>query len=157
MTSVIVAAGTASPGSAFNELNGPGGIFVDVNFDLYVADLGNHRVQLFQSGESNGITVAGSTSPNPTINLRYPTGIVLDAEKYLFIVDHLNHRIVGSGLNGFRCLVGCYGEGSQSNQLIWPISFSFDRSGNMFVADRDNHRIQKFEYLESCFGKLKKN
>jgi hypothetical protein len=157
MTSVIVAAGTGSRGSAFNELNRPWGIFVDVNSDLYVADFGNHRVQLFQSGELNGITVAGYGSPNPTINLRYPTGIVLDADKYLFIVDHLNHRIVGSGLNGFRCLVGCYGWGSQSNQLTWPLSFSFDRSGNMFVADRDNHRIQKFEYLESCFGKLKKN
>jgi sugar lactone lactonase YvrE len=157
MTSVIVAAGTGSLGSAYNELNRPWGIFVDVNSDLYVADFGNHRVQLFQSGELNGITVAGSTSPNPTINLKYPTGIVLDAEKYLFIVDHLNHRIVGSGLNGFRCLVGCYGYGSQSNQLQWPIIFSFDRSGNMFVADKDNYRIQKFEYLESCFGKLKKN
>jgi hypothetical protein len=122
-----------------------------------VADCVNHRVQLFQSGESNGIIVAGSTSPNPTINLNCPSGIVLDAEKYLFIVELLNGRIVGSSLNGFRCLVGCYGGGSQSNQLNRPVSFSFDRSGNMFVADRDNSRIQKFEYLESCFGKLKKN
>jgi hypothetical protein len=152
MTSVIVVAGTGSLGAAFNELNQPWGIFVDVNFDLYVADFGNHRVQLFQSGESNGITVAGSTSPNPTINLMYPTGIVLDAEKYLFILDHLNHRIVGSGLNGFRCLVGCYGKGSQSNRLNQPFSLSFDRSGNMFVADTFNNRIQKFEYLEKSCG-----
>jgi hypothetical protein len=157
MTSVIVAAGTGSQGPVFNELNSPRGIFVDVNFDLYVADCFNHRVQLFQSGESNGITVAGSTSPNPTINLNYPTGIVLDAEKYLFIVDSGNNRIVRSSLNGFRCLVGCYGQGSQSNRLNGPISLSFDRSGNMFVADQWNSRIQKFQYLESCFGKLKKN
>jgi hypothetical protein len=154
MTSVIVAAGTGFPGSAFNELNAPWGIFVDVNFDLYVADCRNNRVQLFQSGESNGITVAGSTSSNPTINLNCPTGIVLDAEKYLFIVDYANSRIVGSGLNGFRCLVGCYGQGSQSNRLNGPISFSFDRFGNMFVADTNNNRIQKFEYLEKSCGKL---
>ncbi len=157
MTSVIVAAGTGFEGSAFNELYHPRGIFVDVNFDLYVADGENDRIQLFQSGELNGTTVAGSTSPNPTINLLRPSGIVLDAEKYLFIVDRESHRIVGSSLNGFRCLVGCYGEGSQSSQLNSPFSFSFDRSGNMFVADRENNRIQKFEYLESCFGKLKKN
>ena len=158
MTSVIVAAGTGFRGTIFNELRYPRGIFVDVNLDLYVADCGNNRVQLFQSGESNGITVAGYGSPNPTINLNCPTGIVLDAEKNLFIVDHGNHRIVGSGLNGFRCLIGCYGgEGSQSNQLNSPTSFSFDRSGNMFVTDSQNHRIQKFMYSESCFGKLKKN
>jgi hypothetical protein len=122
-----------------------------------VADCRNNRVQLFQSGELNGITVAGYESPNPTINLDCPSGIVLDAEKYLFIVDFGNHRIVGSSLNGFRCLVGCYRSDSQSNRLNDPISFSFDRSGNMFVADQGNNRIQKFEYLESCFGKLKKN
>jgi hypothetical protein len=156
MTSVTVAAGTGSSGSAFYELNRPWGIFVDVNFDLYVADCGNDRVQLFQSGESSGLTIAGSASPNPTINLNCPSEIVLDAEKYLFIVDRGNNRIVGSGLNGFRCLVGCYGKGSQSNRLNFPISLSFDRSGNMFVVDQWNNRIQKFEYVESCFGKLKK-
>jgi sugar lactone lactonase YvrE len=156
MTSVIVAAGTGSKGSAFNKLNQPVGIFVDVNSDLYVADCENDRVQLFQSGESNGITVAGSTSPNPTINLDCPTGIVLDAEKYLFIVDSWNHRIVGSSLNGFRCVVGCLGSiGSTYNQLNGPFSLSFDRSGNMFVADTDNNQIQKFEYLEKSCGTSK--
>ncbi|CAF4050578.1 unnamed protein product, partial [Adineta steineri] len=142
-----VAAGTGIDGSASNQLDSPEGIFVDVNLDLYVADCGNHRVQLFQPGESNGTTVAGSTSLNPTITLECPSGIILDAEKYLFIVDHRNHRIVGSGLNGFRCLVGCYGKGSQSNQLNFPSGLSFDRSGNMFVADTSNRRIQKFKYL----------
>ncbi|CAF1451638.1 unnamed protein product, partial [Adineta steineri] len=81
-----------------------------------------------------------------------PTGIILDAEKYLFIVDNGNHRIVGSALNGFRCLVGCYGAGSQSNQLNYPFSFSFDSYGNMFVTHSLNHRIQKFQYLEESCG-----
>jgi hypothetical protein len=157
MTSIIVAAGTGSKGSAFNQLNEPVGIFVHVNFDLYVADCFNHRVQLFQSGELNGITVAGNGSPNPTINLNCPTEIVLDAQKNLLIVDQNNHRIVGSSLNGFRCLVGCSGLGSQSDKLTYPFSISFDRSGNMFVNDKGNSRIQKFEYLQSCSGKLKEN
>ncbi|CAF4225045.1 unnamed protein product, partial [Adineta steineri] len=74
----------------------------------------------------------------------------------LFIVDRRNHRIVGSGLNGFRCLVGCYGIGSQSNQLDNPFSFSFDHSGNMIVTDQENDRIQKFQYFEeSCVTQRK--
>jgi hypothetical protein len=154
MTSTL-AAGTGAQGSAPNELNHPAGIFIDVNLDLYVADCGNDRVQLFQSGQSNGIIVAGEKSQNPTISLQCPTGIVLDAQKYLIIVDNYNHRIVGSGPNGFRCLVGCYGEGPQSNQLSYPFTLSFDRSGNMLVTDQDNHRIQKFEYLENSSCKLK--
>ncbi|CAF4131525.1 unnamed protein product, partial [Adineta steineri] len=86
------------------------------------------------------------------ITLYCPTGIILDAEKYLFIVDNGNHRIVGSALNGFRCLVGCFGAGSQSNQLNYPFSFSFDSYGNMFVTHSLNHRIQKFQYLEESCG-----
>jgi len=157
MTLIIVAAGTDKPGSGANDLNSPRGIFVDVNFDLYVADCENNRIQLFQLGELNGITVAGSTSPNPTINLQCPSGIVVDVEKNLFIADNNNNRIVGSSVNGFRCLVGCFGGGLLSNQLYGPFSLSFDRSGNMFVADRKNNRIQKFQYSETCFGKLEKN
>ncbi|CAF0938982.1 unnamed protein product [Adineta steineri] len=157
MNSNHVAAGTGIEGTNSDQLQGPMGIFVDVNLDLYVADCQNNRVQLFRSEESNGITVVGSTSLNPTIKLDCPSGIILDAEKYLFIVERNNHRIVGSGLNGFRCLVGCYGEGSQSNQLYDPFSFSFDRSGNIFVTDQQNHRIQKFQYLkELCENKKQK-
>ncbi|CAF1280063.1 unnamed protein product [Adineta steineri] len=147
-----VAAGTGIQGSDPNQLNQLHGIFVDVNLDLYVADFANHRVQLFQSGKSNGITVAGRDPLNPTITLHYPSGIILDAMKYLFIVDQFNHRIVGSGLNGFRCLVGCYGVGSQSNQLNNPFSLSFDRSGNMFVTDQQNSRIQKFLLMKDSFA-----
>ena len=156
MRASIVAAGNGSQGSAFNELNRPRGIFVDVNFDLYVADHGNNRIQLFQSGESTGITVAGVGSANPTIHLIGPIAIILDAEKYLFILEEENHRIVGSSSNGFRCLIGCYGTGSKSNQLSMPRSFSFDRCGNIFVADWENRRIQKFEYFEKSCGMSKK-
>ncbi|CAF3946187.1 unnamed protein product [Adineta steineri] len=152
-----VAAGTGIRGSASNQLWRPKGIYVNVNLDLYVTDCWNDRVQLFHSGESNGITVAGYASLNPTITLRCPNGVILDAEKYLFIVDQDNSRIVGSGLNGFRCLVGCYGYGSQSNQLFLPYSFSFDRCGNMFVTDTLNHRIQKFLLMKDSFGKLNKS
>jgi hypothetical protein len=153
MTSVVVA-GTGIPGSASNELSDPIGIFVDVNFDLYVADCENDRIQLFQPEQSNGVTIAGRTSQNPTISLSCPSGIVLDAVKYLFIVDQGNHRIVGSGPNGFRCLVGCYGSGSASNQLSSPWSLSFDSYGNMFVIDTDNDRTQKYVLLEDFRGKL---
>ena len=145
---------TVVAGSVSNELNQPMGIYVDVNLDLYVADCGNNRIQLFQSGTLRGLTVAGNGSSNPTINLKCPSAIILHAEKYLFIVDSNGHRVVGSGLNGFRCLVGCDATGPPANRLRGPISFSFDRSGNMFVTDAGNSRIQKFTYLEKYCSKL---
>ena len=134
-------------------LHNPRGIFVDINFDLYVADCSNNRVQLFQLGQSNALTVAGSTAPG-TITLSCPIAIVLDADKYLFIVDAGYNRVVGSGPNGFRCVVGCSGGGAAANQLNNPWSLSFDSYGNLYVADQGNSRIQKFIVLNKTLGKF---
>lgn len=144
-TALTTVAGNGSAGSASNMLYNPNGIFVDINFDLYIADFANNRIQLFRYGEMNGITAAGSTTSRPTIALRTPTAVVLDADKYLFIVDRQNHRIVGQDSNGFRCLVGCSCQsGSSSNQLNYPQNLYFDSYGNMFVTDVYNNRVQKF-------------
>jgi hypothetical protein len=99
-TTLTVIAGTNASGSAPDMLNQPYGIFVDINFDLYVADYGNDRIQLFGLGQSYAITVAGNSLSSTTITLDGPTGIVLDGNNYLFIVDRGNSRIVGSGPYG---------------------------------------------------------
>ncbi len=158
MITSTIAAGSNSPGATPDKLNSPRGIFVSINFDLYVADCNNDRVQLFQLGQLNAITVAGN-QVSQTITLSCPTGVVLDADNYLFIVDSGNHRIIGSGPTGFRCLVGCFGSGSAPNQLYYPQSMAFDSYGNIFVTDRNNSRIQKFVVAtNSCseYGSTKK-
>ena len=137
-------AGTGCAGSAANTLKNPYGIFVDINFNLYVADYSNNRIQQFRTELSNAITLAGSTAPG-TITLYQPTGVFLDGNGYLFIVDCYNHRIIGSGPTGFRCIVGCLGTyGSASNQLHYPFTMGFDSYGNIFVSDTFNNRIQQF-------------
>jgi len=154
-TTTTIGAGVA--GNISTMLNTPVGIFVDINFDLYVADSDNNRIQRFGFGQLNGTTVAGDESLSITITLNSPSGIVLDADNYLFIVDRGNNRIVGSGPNGFRCLVGCSNLlGSSSNQLNSPRILSFDNYGNIFVTDVNNNRIQKFLLLTNSCGKYRK-
>ena len=116
---IITAAGTGTVGSTSDQLYSPHGIFVTINFDLYVADRDNHRIQLFRLNQLNAITVAGNGTSG-TITLNRPTGIVLDADDYLFITDSNNHRIVGSGPNGFRCLVGCSGSSGSTPLSVGP-------------------------------------
>jgi hypothetical protein len=124
-------------------LHSPYGIFVTITLDLYVADCTNDRAQLFLSGRMNATTVAVNGTSGAMV-LDCPTGIMLDANGYLFIIDHFRSRILGSGPSGFRCVAGCSGAGSGSQQLSNPMAMSFDREGNLFVTDRDNNRIQKF-------------
>jgi hypothetical protein len=151
--STTIIAGNGSSGSATNMLNNPRGIFIDIKFNLYVADCFNHRIQLFLSDQLNGTTIVGNAA-NGTITLNSPTGVVLDGNGYLFISDTNNNRIVGSFLNGFRCIVGCSTViGSASNQLYSPWSISFDSYGNLFVADSYNNRIQKFFLATNSSGK----
>ena len=151
---VKIVAGTGVSGSTSFMLNWPHGIFVDTNLDLYVADRSNHRIQLFPFGRSDAITIAGNGSSPSTIDLNNPTAVILDANKYVFIVDHWSHRIVGSGPNGFRCLVGCNGSGSTANQLYNPRGISFDTYGNIFVVDTGNNRIQKFALITNSCSKF---
>ena len=137
-------AGTGCSGPAPDMLNGPSGIFVDLSFSVFVADMYNHRIQRFSAGQSQGTTVAGN-GVSGTITLLYPKDVVLDGNGYVFIVDTDHHRIIGSGADGFRCVAGCInGSGSGSNQLMYPQSMAFDSYGNIWVADYNNARIQKF-------------
>jgi sugar lactone lactonase YvrE len=150
---VTVAAGNGTVGGGPYMLNEPNGIFVDDEFTLYVADCGNSRVQLFKPGVLSGSTVQVSGIYG-SLTLHCPTAVWLDGNGYLFIVDLDNIRILGSGPTGFRCLVGCSGtSGSASYQLNAPRSLAFDSYGNMFVADTNNGRIQKFFLATNSCGK----
>ncbi|CAF4156507.1 unnamed protein product, partial [Adineta steineri] len=139
-----VAAGTSTGGNKANQLNHPRGIFVDINLNVYVADSGNARIQLFTPGQSNATTVVG-TGTSGTFTLNQPVAVILDSDGYLFIADFGNNCIIRSGRSGFYCLFGCtYHSGTASNQLNNPQSLSFDSYGNLYIADSGNHRIQKF-------------
>ena len=138
-------AGNGTSGSASTLLSAPRGIFVTTNFSLYVADCGNDRIQLFLFNQTMAMTVVGGNRSNETIALHCPTGITLDGQGQLFIVDSLNHRVVGPRTDGYRCIIGCTAiAGGAMNQLNTPTSLSFDSRGNLYIADFNNSRIQKF-------------
>ena len=153
-TMIIVAGMKGTSGSASNQLNGPWGIFVDVDFNLYVADSANDRIQLFRLGQLSGTTVAGG-GKLASLQLKQPTDVILDGDGLLYIADCDNHRIIRAGHSDFQCLVGCtYStSGSASNQIHNAYSVRFDSYGNVYVADEYNNRIQKFRISEDTCGK----
>ena len=148
-----VVAGTGTLGATEDKLNDPRGVFVDKNLDLYVSDCANDRVQKYRYGRRNGTTVVGAVAAG-TITLNCPSGITMDADGYLFIVDNLNHRVIGQGPTGFRCIVACSNAlGTGATALNYPNKLHFDTFGNLFVSDSNNDRIQKFSLLTNGCGK----
>lgn len=144
--------GTGCPGMTSERLYEPWGIFVDTEFNLYVADSRNDRVQKFKSGEKIGTTVAGMGAPD-TIELDIPTGVILDGDGHLFIVERFNHRVVRSGPHGFECIVNCDPHvRSAADSLHEPRSLAFDRYGSIYVMDTGNDRIQVYHLATNSCG-----
>ena len=150
-TSIVAGSDNGTSGLTMDMLSSPRGIFVTRGFRLYVADCGNNRVQSFQPGQRTATTVMGYTD----VSLNCPTDIAMDGNGYLFVTDSGNNRVIGSGMNGYRCVVGCSGvSGSGPNQLNNPLGISFDHVGNIYVADQNNNRTQKFLLGSGSCSKL---
>jgi sugar lactone lactonase YvrE len=151
---LTTAAGTGCSGSTSNMLDQPSGIYVDDNFNLYVADTGNDRIQLFPYGELNANTLAGK---NATIipPLDRPTSVILDADGYLFIVDSGNQRIIRFGSGVFNCIIGCQMQSCvQPYQLCNPLTAIFDSLGNIYVTNQNKSGIQKYILATNSCGKF---
>ena len=100
-------------GSGEGELDMPWGITIDNEGDVYVADWNNHRVQkystdgthllTFGSGKRTGISVDGGTPYSHTYqshvavnpkDLNHPTGVAVDGDGDVYVVDWMNERVV---------------------------------------------------------------
>ena len=94
----ILVAGSSSGTAGLSPtlLNYPRDVFLDHMKNVYVADCDNNRIQLFLTGQSNGITIAGSTtgvSGSSSTLLNSPISLIVDSNLDIYVADYFNHRI----------------------------------------------------------------
>ncbi len=130
---------------------------------VYVADANNNRVEAFSNtgiyllGIGAGYNgLAGSIGSSGTGNGQFsiPYGSVADTSGHLWVTDRDNHRVqefnssgsflmgIGAGYNGVAGSIGSSGNGN--GQLNQPFGVAIDTSGNVWVMDTQNNRVQKF-------------
>ena len=73
----------------------PVGVTLDYMNNMYVADSGNQRIQMFLAGQSNASTIAGVTGSSGTAleQFNFPYWTILDDQLNLFVTDTFNHRV----------------------------------------------------------------
>ncbi|UJR34665.1 hypothetical protein I4U23_027442 [Adineta vaga] len=145
-----IVAGTGTSGSTLNQLNTPGGIYVDEsdNDALYVVDRLNHRVVKWLSNGTNITVVAGGNAAGTSYTqLNHPRYVYVDSFSTIYVSDTNNHRIMKwlkNARNG-TLVVGITGlTGVIPSRLNNPYGVQFDKNGNLYVADYTNDRVQRF-------------
>ena len=141
-------------------LSSPRAVAVDGGGNIFIADSSNDRIRRVAAGSGIITTVAGfgvigligDGGAGTSARLYAPRAVTVDAGGNLLIADTFNHRIrrvststgviatvAGNGTQGFS---GDGGAGTSAS-LSFPHGVAVDVSGNVYVADYDNHRIRR--------------
>ena len=144
-------AGNNGAGTNRTQLALPASIYFDSKTNsLFIVNNDANNVVQWVLGDTSGTVVIGNTNGtlgNSSTELYYPRGITLDPMGNVYVADTVNHRIQFF-LNGQQDGITIAGQtgspGNAQNKLYNPSNVVLDSQLNFYVADTDNHRIQKF-------------
>ncbi|WP_198315454.1 IPT/TIG domain-containing protein [Chitinophaga tropicalis] len=120
------------------------GLAMDASGNLYVTDANNNRIRkVTPAGVVTTFAGDGSTSV-----MSGPWGVAIDASGNLYVSDMYNNRILKITQVGVITTLAGGTAGNKDGQgtdasFSWPKGLTVDASGNVFVADCNNHRIRK--------------
>jgi hypothetical protein len=125
----------------------PRDVAIDGIGTIYVADEGNHRVQVFDSNR-NYVRTIGITGTTGNGFDRFSDWgldrLAVDSQNRVYITDGGNNRVqVFDSTGAYLTTIGG-SWGMRTGQLRGPSGIAIGPDGSLYVADSDNHRIQKF-------------
>ena len=136
-------------GSSNSELHTPVGLAHDSKSGtLYIADFNNERVMCYLSGASSGTVAAGGNGFGRNYTQFWkPSGLYFDSFTNSFIIANSNAQNVVRwvlGASNWSLVAGNTNAitGNNATLLNYPIDVTLDPMGNIYIADRNNHRVQ---------------
>lgn len=137
----------------------PHGITIDGDDAVYCTDDADHTVKKFTPDGRLLMTLGTSGRPSDTgatcIDFRtvchagppfhFPTNIALAPSGELYVADGYGNACVHHFSPDGKLLTSWGEPGGGPSQFRVPHGIAVDRDGNVFVADRENSRIQIFE------------
>ena len=123
-------------------LNGPWYIAIGANDQLLVADNNRHCITMFTL-DGNYVGKFGTRGTPGGGQLSRPTGIAIDFQGYILITEDGNSCVSVFDKDGV--FIHSFGsEGSGHGQFLWPTGIAISPTGDIYVCDANNERIQIF-------------
>lgn len=144
------------------KFNAPTGIAIDSSGFIYVADQANNRIRkISPAGDVSTLAGSGEFSnrngDGKQASFRYPTALVFSPEGNLYVTDQLNHSIrtisPSGKVNTLNISMELNSKSEGSDEIFYnPSGICFNKSGNIVVADYDNHNIKEIVENAALYG-----
>ena len=144
-------------------LGGPKNVAIDSLGNTYIVDNISHNVRKVTPPGPGGLVIStfagtgvagfsGDGGAATAAQFNTPEGIAIDASDNVYVADRLNNRIRRITPGGIISTVAGTGAGAYNGDAIAataaniarPVAVAVDAAGDVYVADRNNHRIRKF-------------
>ena len=146
----LVAGGNGA-GSLFDQLSSPYAVYFDLSSNsLVIANYGTDTIVRWAIGSSTWTLIAGflNSEGNTAMKLHNPTDVILDSSGNVYVADYDNHRVqlfLAGQSNGTTIAGVTDVAGNLPYLLYGSASIALDSNLNLYVADSENNRVQKFE------------
>jgi len=136
----------------------PHGLTVDKQNNIWLTDVGLHQIFKFSHDGKLLMKLGVAKMPgNDSSHFNLPTDIAVADDGSFFVSDgYGNSRVVKFSSTGkFMKAWGKYGK--KSGEFIIPHGIALDQNNTIYVADRQNNRVQLFDTSGNFIKELKNN
>lgn len=142
-------------------LNGPEGVFVDGDSNIYIADTYNHRIRKVDSRTGIISTIAGCGEAGYNGDgikacdamINTPAGVVVDKKGNVYFNDYKNDRVRKVDLDGIITtyagtgIKGYSGDGGPADKarINDVYGLAIDKEDNIYIMDSLNFAVRKID------------
>ncbi len=122
-------------------------VAVNTSGYIYVADLFNDRVQVFNASGVFQYAIGEGHQGSDNAHFDSPTAVAVNTTGYVYVADGANSRVqVFDNAGIYQYTIGVTGEyENDNNHFSMPWGLAVNTTGHLYVGDSSNDRVQVFD------------